>query len=133
MINVKLEGAEEFERAIRRYPKYSKQQALIMMTRIKADYQRTIIRSPWRIGGSGGGSPVDTRALRDSHRYKIQPTELKIDVRPEIASRYGEAVHEGTRRMEARPWLDYATEKNKSNRERQVDDFLKAIVNNLAK
>jgi len=133
MINIKLEGAEAFERAIRENPGYTKSQAMIMMTRIKADYQRTIIRSPWRVGALSGGVPVDTTTLRDAHRYQVKPTKLKVDVRPEIANRYGEYVHEGTSKMEARPWLDYATEKNKSNRERQVDDFLKAIVNNLAK
>jgi hypothetical protein len=136
MINVELEGAKEFEKAIRENPEYTKRQANIMMTRISADYRRTIIRDPWRIGGMGGGVPVSPPPgqgnLRDSHRYKVEPTELEIIIRPEVARKYGEYVHEGTWKMEARPWLDYATEKNKSNREKQVDDFLKAIVNNLA-
>ncbi len=122
-----LYGKDELIRAIRRNPQFVKDRSLQMMTRLKAAYQQTINRNPWRVGGTGGGVPVDTGSLRDAHGYKVQPWHFKIKVRQSKADAYGKAVHRG------RPWLDYAHEKEKSTREKHYDDFLEDIVEDLAK
>lgn len=132
-LRTELYGRDELIRAIKRNPRFVRDRSLQMMTRLKAAYQMTINRNPWRVGGTGGGVPTKTGSLRDAHGYDIKPWHLKIEVRPEKAKAYGWSVHEGTKYMKKRPWLDYAHEKEKGTREEHYDDFLEDIVEDLAK
>ena len=132
-VNVYLEGEKALREAFRRNPEYVKRRGLQMMTRLKAVYQQNIIRNPWRVGGSGGGAPVNTRNLVNSHQYTVEPTRMKIEVRPNVANAYGSYVHDGTRKMEARPWLDYAHNKEEREREKQIGMFLEDIIKDLSK
>ena len=104
-----------------------------LMTRLKANLQQRIIRKPWQVGWSGGGAPVASGSLRDAHRYKVSSTELEISLDPSKEDSYGRYVHEGTSKMEARPWLDYAVEKEESNTNQLVNNFLDDVVQGLAR
>lgn len=99
-----------------------------------AAHMRTINRNPWRIGGSGGGAPRDTGSLRESHTPPIYK-RWQAEIRP---NRTGTApyyiyVHEGTRKMEARPWLQYAIDQNRSEIDRLQRELLDNVTKDIAK
>lgn len=132
-IRIRKSDRIALERAFSQSPEIIKTEGLRMMNRIKTGLQRQIIRNPWRIGGIGGGVPIDTRSLRDEHKYRVQPAQLKISVAQAKANAYGWYVHEGTSKMQARPWLNYAVEKEEKNVKDLADDFLNRIVSHLAR
>lgn len=129
---ITLEGEKQLRAAFKENPEEVKRLGGKMMNNLKTAYQRQIIRSPWRIGGTGGGVPVDTGSLRDSHQWIANQTRMEVRVPESKADAYGWAVHEGTGDMEARPWLDYAQEQLKTEREKELSNFMDGIVNNLA-
>jgi len=139
--NIKIKGAESFKRAIDRNPRNTINQLKIFFVRAKAEYTRTIVRNPWNVGGSGGGAPVDTGALRDSHQAgtKIKKFSLVIGPDERIAP-YAKYVH-GRREGEinsrtgvkSRPWLNYAFDKNEKAVRKLADKMLLNIVKDLAK
>ena len=109
--------------------------------RAKAKYISTIISNPWRVGGSGGGAPVDTGALRDSHQSgsKIEKFSLVIGPDERVAP-YAKYVHgrrpgEVNKRtgVKSRPWLNYAFDKNEEAVRQLGDDMLKNLVRDLAR
>ncbi len=126
-MNITFEGEKELREAFRRNPQEVLRRGGQMMTRLKTAYQRQLIRNPWRVGQHGGGVPVATGSLRDQHQYEASQTRLEIRVNPEKADSYGWHVHR------KRPWLDYAQEKLKSERDKEVNSFLQDITNSLAK
>jgi hypothetical protein len=127
-LEAEIRGIKELRAAVNRNPKKVLSEARIFLQRGIAEYQRGIIRNPWRVGSSSGGSPVsnDSRYqrrnqkqragnLRDSHRVQIMGLTAKIG--PDMKqSPYAGFVHEGTRRMQSRPWLDYV----KDNKDKEV-------------
>jgi hypothetical protein len=119
-------------RAIDRNPNRVKIEASKAFARINAQLLSSIIRNPWRIGGTGGGSPVDTTNLREAHRKRIKPYEARIWVNQKKAP-YGVHVHEGTYKMEARPWLDHAIKSRKNKIDLIARKFLEAVVRDLGK
>jgi len=126
---IKTIGFKEFQEAIKRNPQFISNEVKKFITRALAKYKSGILNSPWRTGGSGGGSPVATGNLRDTHRSEVGNFEGRIYP----TSRYSEFVHEGTNKMRARPWLDFV----KKDKDREIKDLekemLKNIVQNLAK
>lgn len=133
-IDFQLLGEAEFVAAIRRNP-----QTVLLETRKYLQRAMAVVRSiiwnkPWRIGGPPGGVPVDTGNLRGSHQIKFDAFSASIGPSRAYLVRYAPWVHEGTQRMDARPWLDYAAEQaKKDGRVRQHQaQFLKAITHNLA-
>ena len=58
-----IKGLKEFEEAIRRNPKVALSEGRNFLVRGIAVYNKLILRNPWRVGGSGGGAPVDTGNL----------------------------------------------------------------------
>jgi hypothetical protein len=126
-MNITIQGEKELRKAFRENPEEVKRRGGQMMTRLKTVYQRQLIRNPWRVGGTGGGVPKDTGSLRDSHQYIATQTRLEITVPESKADAYGKAVHKN------RPWLDYAQEKLKSDREKEMRNFMEDIISNLAK
>ncbi len=126
-MNITLEGEKELREAFRRNPTYVASRGGQMITRLKTAYQRQIIRNPWRVGSQGGGVPVDTGSLRDTHYYRATTSKLEIGIPDSKADAYGRAVHR------SRPWLDYAHEKLETEREKELSSFLRDITSNLAK
>jgi len=131
-MKITVKGLNQLRRAFRKNPDYVKRRGLKLMKNIKEKYKNQIIRSPWEVGESGGGVPVRTKALRDSHQYRVSPTRMTAGIPEYKAKEYGIYVHEGTSKMDARPWLDYAHEKLESDREKAFKRFLGDVVNNLA-
>lgn len=118
-----LKGADEFREAIRRNPQKILDLVGRFITRGLSEYKRILIRSPWKIGMSGGGAPVDTGNLRDTHITEVSAWQGSI--RP--SAPYSEAVHK------KRPWLDYAKETASPNIDKLEAELLQDIVADLAK
>jgi hypothetical protein len=126
-LSAEIRGLNELRAAIRKNPEQVRKSARNMFNSLKTDYQRVIMRNPWQRGGSGGGVPVDTGSLRDSHRYQVSETQLRINVPDQKADEYGWAVHSG------RPWLDYSQEQTEGQREKAYNKFLEEVTGQLAK
>lgn len=139
MADIQWVGLKELVRAIERSPQSVLNEGRTFLTKGLAVYKRGIINRPWRIGGAGGGAPVsnDTRYprkyqrqrsgnLRDTHITRV--TGLIGTIGPNMQSApYALYVHEGTRRMQGRPWLEYV--KNDSNPE--IEDLYRYMLQNI--
>jgi len=131
-----IKGLKEFEAAIRRNPQVTLSEARNFLVRGIAVYNRLILRNPWRVGGAGGGAPVDTGNLRDTHRRKIN--RLSAEIYPSAS--YAKYVHgrgygEINKRtgVKSRPWLDYAMEKGDRDIKRLSVKMLSKITHQLSK
>ncbi len=111
--------------AIKRNPERVKGEIRNFLVKGIAIYNRGIIRNPWMLGVSGGGAPVDTGYMRDTHRKEIGLIEAKI--MPTVS--YAPYVHQGTKRMKARPWLDYV----KESKDREIREEEKILLENIVK
>ena len=120
------------KRAIARNPEKVKTETKKLLVRAMAEYNKGVIRNPWQVGGFGGGSPVDTANLRDTHIRRIRAWEASISA-DKTKAPYAWFVHEGTSRMKSRPWLDYVFNDKMRAVRALGDDFLKNVVNDLAK
>ena len=132
MANIKVIGLKELKRAIKRNPAKVLGEARDFLSRGMAAYKRGIIRNPWRIGGSGGGSPVSGISggnLRDTHQTKIN--RLQAIIFP--TATYAKFVHGGTVKMESRPWLEYAKRTREGEIQKLYRLMLKNITSDLAK
>lgn len=124
-------GLNELKLAIKRNPQKVIDETKKYLTRGIAEYKRGIINNPWKINKSGGGSPVRTGNLRDLHLTQIGTMEAFIG--PNVrATPYAVFVHQGTRKMQGRPWLEYVKVDKMTNIEKLYREFLKNIVNDLA-
>jgi hypothetical protein len=124
-------GLPEFENAIRRSPQYVIQRANQFLTRGLAEYRRVIWRTPWTRASSGGGAPVRTGNLRDSHIQTVSNLEGRIGPNLQAAP-YARYVHQGTYKMAARPWLAYAMNTAQSAIDGHEQDLVRDIIRNLA-
>ena len=132
-IEINEKDLRSLRKAFNNSPDLMRRKGGQLMTRLKANLQQRIIRRPWQVGGLGGGVPVATGALRDSHYYKVSATSMEAGLNPHVTELYGRYVHDGTSKMEARPWLDYAVEKEESNTNQLVNNFLDDVVQGLAR
>lgn len=104
------------------------------LTRAAAAYKRIILRSPWRIGSEGGGAPVKTGNLRDTHVTEIRTWEGRIY--PDAP--YARYVHgdegktRGVRGQQLRPWLDYAMAMGDREVQSLEKNLLDSVVEGLA-
>jgi len=126
-----IKGDDELIRAIQRNPQKTREEVGKFLPRVIAIYNRSIIRNPWKMGMSGGGSPADTRNMIDQHHREIKQMEARIYVDESVNYRW--YVHEGTMRMKERPWLNYAMDSNKSEVKQLQGELLKELVKDLAK
>lgn len=126
---IKILGLDELTRAIIRQPRKFLRESQILMVRVMAVYRKGIIRSPWGVSSTGGGSPVGTGNLRDTHNVKI--TGLTASLYPTAS--YAQFVHDGTRRMKKRPWLDFVRDDKQRDVDDLLDKFLKDMANDLSK
>jgi hypothetical protein len=132
MMEVKFDEQQlrSLESAIKRNPQVTLTEVGKFLARGIAVYNRGIIRSPWRIGMTGGGSPVSPGGgnLRDTHKKTVSQFSAKI----EPNAHYAKYVHEGTKRMKARPWLDHVFTTSQQEIEKLEKDLLDKITNDLA-
>lgn len=121
---IELLGAKEFQRALERSPKKVLEEIKKFTQRGIAEYKRGIMNNPWKVGMSGGGSPVDTGNLRDTHLTDFSTFTGRIYP---TASKYMYAVHKG------RPWLDFVFNDKALDIEKLEDKMLEEIVMDLVK
>lgn len=118
-----LKGIEEFIEAIKRNPMVVKNEIGKFVTRTLATYMRTIKSSPWRMNQTGGGVPVATGNLRDTHLVTSSPWGGFI---MPLAPYAGE-VHQ------YRPWLDYSFDQNAKKVEELEKQMMDKIISDLKK
>lgn len=130
---VEFKGMDELKQAIERNPELVRREAGKYLQRASSVILRETKNPPWRLGSSGGGSPKDTGALLQSHVTQISLNDLmaRIYTNDQIAP-YASYVHEGTSKLEARPWLDYAVEQQEKEIMELQDDLLDEIVKDMA-
>lgn len=137
-VKYKIIGKKELEMAIRKNPQRVHAYGREFLNRGLMTYRRIIEGSPWQVGQSGGGVPRDSRDLMRSHDYKIKGLTGIVDFAPNpnrgrSNAPYGIYVHEGTRKMEARPWLNYAQDRGEIEIKKHYKTFLEKVVKDLAK
>ena len=126
---VKIIGAESFRRAIARNPIFVTKASKIFLVKAMALYKKEIRSMPWAVGTkSGGGVPIDTGNLRDTHRTVFKGLSAKIYP----TATYSNYVHGGTNKMDARPWLDHAKNAQDSNVKILESKLIDSINKNLA-
>lgn len=135
---IRIIGLDELKAAIKRSPTTVLNETRKFISQGLAIYKRGINNQPWRVGGTGGGAPVsnDPRYprknqrsrsgnLRDTHRTNISNLEGRIFP----TAPYAIWVHNGTRRMKARPWLDYV----KSTQDREIQKLYRGMLETITK
>lgn len=128
-IEFQLKGAKELKRAIKRNPAKVAKETRRFLNRGLAIYKRGIRSNPWTINASGGGVPIATGNLRDTHITQIKGFQGVLYP----VSTYAKYVHEGTSRMKPRPWLDFVQRARQGEIEGLADVFLHRITKDLAK
>lgn len=125
MVVVSIKGLDGLEKAVKKFPAESKTELSRFFQRGLSAYRSGIKNSPWKVGGSGGGSPVRTGGMRDSHTEKIEPYRAYV----RATAKYAMFVHEGTYKMKARPWLDWV----RKDKQKDIDKFSVNMLDNLVK
>jgi hypothetical protein len=138
MSNAEWIGMRELKLAIARNPKQTLTFSKRFLQRGLAEYKRSIVNSPWRMGMSGGGAPVSSGGfggnLRDTHETRIDG--LTGSIRP--TADYAPYVHgikgwPRKRSYQLRPWLDHAKKSKQPKIEQLYRELLADITGDLAK
>lgn len=74
-------------------------------------------------------TPVDTGYLRASHYTRFQPLKGEVGTN----TQYDRFVHEGTRFMRARPYLQSAVDKNENFIDREFKNAVQDTLDKLAR
>lgn len=86
------------------------------------------------MGASGGGAPVATGNLRDTHAREIRPWDAKIYPTAKYAPYvHGIAGFPRKRKYQLRPWLDYAKQSAEGAVELLAGNLLTNITKDLSK
>lgn len=128
-LEVQALGLKEFQKALDRNPELVKKELADFFSRATARLKSGLWNNPWRIGGSGGGIPVLTGNLRDTHATEIKDFQARIYP----TSDYAKFVHGGTSKMEARPWLDFIQKEKAPEIKELAKKMLENITKDLAK
>lgn len=119
-------------RAFKAAPQEVANEGKIFLTRGLSEYKRIAVGGqPWRVGQSGGSIPVAKKNggnLREQHRTVISGLEGRFGV-GQSRVKYAGYVHDGTSRMEARPWLEYA----RTKADGAVKKHYKVFMDNILK
>ena len=113
----------DLQKAIQRNPQAVTQAVGRFLVHGMAVLNRGIIRNPWRVGMQGGGAPVLTGNLRDTHMKEVSSMSARVYPTAE----YAESVHTG------RPWLDHVFNTSKNDILRLEGELLDSLVNDLAR
>jgi len=124
--------AAQLIRAFKTAPQEVANEGKIFLTRGLSEYKRVAVQTkPWRIGQSGGGIPVATGNLKEQHRTVISGLAGRFGVGPSRV-KYAGYVHDGTKRMKARPWLEYARIKADGAVKKHYQVFMDNILKYIA-
>jgi len=124
--------AAQLIRAFKTAPQEVANEGKIFLTRGLSEYKRVALQTkPWRIGQVGGGIPVATGNLREQHRTVINGLEGRFGV-GQSRVKYAGYVHDGTKRMESRPWLEYARIKADGAVKKHYQVFMNNILKHIA-
>lgn len=124
--------ASQLIRAFRSAPQEVANEGKIFLTRGLSEYKRVAVQSsPWRVGQTGGGIPVASGNLKEQHRTVISGLEGRFGV-GQSRVKYAGYVHEGTSKMEARPWLEYARIKADGSVKKHYQVFMDNILKHIA-
>lgn len=128
-MKISVAGLAKVNAAIKRNPSLVLREIAILLTQSGAKIRKTIITNPWRVGGSGGGAPVDTGNLAQrSHRTVISDFQWEIYPDKNVAP-YAARVHgEEPGSSPPRPWLKYALKTN----EKEITKMAEAMVGRIA-
>lgn len=122
----------QLKRAFASSPQTVIKEGKIFLTRGLSEYKRVALQtSPWRVGQSGGGIPVSTGNLREQHRTVISNLEGRFGV-GQTRVKYAKYVHDGTNRMKARPWLEFARTKADGAVKKHYKVFMDNILKHIA-
>lgn len=125
-------GLRELQMAVKRNPQKVLDEGRKFLTRGLAALKSSIIRSPWGIMSSGGGAPVKTGNLRDTHLTQVSGLSAYIGPNTSVAP-YARYVHHGTKNMRGRPWLEYARTTKEGEIQNLYRAMLKEITRDLAR
>lgn len=114
---------KSLEQAIKRNPQTVIREVGVFLARAIASYNRGILRNPWRVGMAGGGAPVATGNLRDTHKKSV--SSMSAEIYPN--ARYAEAVHAN------RPWLDHVFNQQASDIRQLEEQLLEKVTEDLAR
>ncbi|MCX6785920.1 MAG: hypothetical protein NTZ18_03670 [Candidatus Komeilibacteria bacterium] len=129
---VEIVGLKEFQTALARNPQKVLDEVKRFFVRGMAHYRRVVIQTaPWKVGESGGGAPVDTKNLVQSHVTKYNELSATFGPDQQIAP-YAKYVHEGTVKMTKRPWLDWAKDRAQEDVLQEAKKLLDTLVKDLA-
>jgi len=137
-VKIELKNLARVQRAMKKSPEIMRDESRDFLVRAMAAVRRIIWNEPWRMASGealiAGGVPVaaiNGGNLRQSHRTDF--FDFKATIGPDIAvAPYAEFVHEGTMKMEARPWLNFAEEQAAPEVNALARDILKRVVAGIA-
>lgn len=127
-MTLQVRNLDRLQAALRASPQTVAREIQAFLARSGAKLSQTIQRNPWKVGGVGGGAPVDTGRLRSSHVKKI--SRLSLIITPQTD--YAKYVHDGTSKMKKRPWLAYALDTNEKTLRQMLADTGERIIKTIA-
>jgi hypothetical protein len=130
-MNITIEY-DSLKRAIQKHPNVVAKATKDFLYRAGTRLESQAGKSPWRVGGSGGGVPVDTGNLLKAHQVKREPFRLTYGVEGNKAP-YAWFVHQGTRNMDKRPWLEWTAKKAEKDIQEDGKRLLKEVTDALGK
>lgn len=117
-LQIKLLGADQIIKAFEKAPQIVKKELKEAMTKAIIMLQGAAITE----------TPVDTGRLRSAHQIKVGAFESKVYNKVQYAS----FVHDGTSRMRARPFYEWAKDKKEDDMtrvfEKGLDNIIKKII-----
>lgn len=123
-------GLKELRAAVSRNPRRVLDESRNFLQRGLAKYKSGINNNPWRLGSSGGGAPVASGNLRDTHRTRIGGLEGEIyPTAPYASYVHGIKGWPRKRSYQLRPWLDYV----KKNQDGAIQTLYRQLLGNIVK
>lgn len=124
-VSISIEKLDAFKSAIARNPQKVRQETKDFLVRGLAVMRQGIGREPWRLGSAGGGAPVASGTLMRTHQQEVGDFEARIYP----TAKYAPYVHQGTKFLMSRPWLDYVAEKGAP----AVNELAEKLIDNVVK
>lgn len=127
--------AAQLRKAFASSPQAVMQEGKIFLSRGLSEYKRVAVGTkPWRVGQNGGGIPVALKNggnLREQHRTVINGLVGRFGV-GQTRVKYAGYVHDGTKKMRARPWLEFARTKADGAVTKHYKVFMDNILKHIA-